>query len=93
MTAHRRKTCRTCKVEKPIGKFYQHPTYADGYMNDCKACKLEYQAANDALKVEHIRERQDANRCGDPLQKRLMLFPGLTVATKLRDRCYIGKLL
>lgn len=52
------KTCRTCKLEKPVRGFYRHPSYADGHMSDCKACKRAYSRENHILKRETILARK-----------------------------------
>jgi ribosomal protein L40E len=52
------KVCRTCKAEKPLRQFYRHPTYADGYMSDCKACRKAYAREMHWLKRESILARQ-----------------------------------
>lgn len=58
MNRLRRKTCRTCKVEKYLRQFYKHPTYADGYMNDCRDCKRAYSRDMHWLKRDQILVRQ-----------------------------------
>jgi hypothetical protein len=54
----RLKICRTCKVEKSMRQFYRHPTYADGHMSDCKACKRAYAAEMHWLKRETVLARK-----------------------------------
>lgn len=46
------KTCRTCKVAKALRQFYRHPSYADGHMSECKACKRAYSLEMYMLKRE-----------------------------------------
>lgn len=46
------KICRTCKVAKTLRQFYRHPSYADGRMSDCKACKKAYSREMHWLKRE-----------------------------------------
>lgn len=58
MTAHRKKTCRTCGEEKSLRNFYRHPSYADGHMNDCKECKKAYSREQHWLKRESILARK-----------------------------------
>ena len=55
MNDFRRKTCRTCGQTYVLRMFYKHPTYSDGYMNDCKPCKRAYQKANHEAKQEQVR--------------------------------------
>ena len=55
------KRCNKCGIVKPITEFYKCRGMADGYFNQCKACKKiyadEYQAKNiDALRAK-ARER------------------------------------
>lgn len=65
MSRLRWKTCRTCRIEKPLRQFYLHPNYADGHMNDCKDCKRAYSREMHWLKRDQIlakkRERYYAN--------------------------------
>ena len=44
------KTCKQCGKTKPLAMFYRDPKGADGYRTECKACKLENNAANKATK-------------------------------------------
>lgn len=44
MITLKRKCCRTCKITKPVSKFYLHPSKSkDGYDLHCKLCVLSYQ--------------------------------------------------
>ena len=39
---NRNKICIKCGVEKGISEFHKHKDYKDGYTNQCKECKKEY---------------------------------------------------
>lgn len=56
MTTYARKSCRQCGEVKALRGFYRHPSYADGHMNTCKACKIAEVAENRELKAEQYRE-------------------------------------
>jgi hypothetical protein len=53
-----KKTCKSCGVEKTIGRFYKHRSYRGGRMNICKFCHRANVAANRELKVEYYREKK-----------------------------------
>lgn len=36
-----RKTCNTCRTEKPLRSFYRYRRNKDGRLNQCKRCFLE----------------------------------------------------
>lgn len=36
------KTCKKCRVEKPLTDFYAHPAMADGHVSSCIDCTLLY---------------------------------------------------
>ena len=36
------KICSSCNSNKDYNEFYKSPSYKDGYMNQCKICKIEY---------------------------------------------------
>lgn len=55
-SADRRKQCRTCGEVKSVRNFYRHPTYADGYMNHCRKCRIKATTENVEAKREHYRE-------------------------------------
>ena len=60
MRTLRTKVCRTCGETKTVRGFYRHPTYADGYMSDCKVCKCKYQAEMHELKAEVFKAKKAA---------------------------------
>ena len=37
------KTCRTCKIEKPLSEYSNHKDYLDGKFHICKKCSYEAQ--------------------------------------------------
>jgi hypothetical protein len=71
-----KKTCRTCKIEKPILDYYQHKYMSDGHLNICKTCiksnveKLRTKKLKDPFWAEKEQERQrkkaERRRCQFP---------------------------
>lgn len=45
------KPCIECGRTLPLEEFYRHPMMADGHLNKCKACVIEYQRERYAKKV------------------------------------------
>lgn len=45
------KTCRTCQLPKSVTEFYRNDTMRDGFMSDCKRCKLADSAKRKALRA------------------------------------------
>jgi hypothetical protein len=49
------RTCRTCKVEKPILEYQAHKAYKDGVSTQCKICVSEYRKAIRTSNIERDR--------------------------------------
>lgn len=49
------RTCRTCKVVKPISEYQVHSSYKDGLSTQCKVCVSEYRKAIRAANIERDR--------------------------------------
>lgn len=80
MSAHQRKVCVACGVEKSLRGFYPEKEYADGHRNDCKECKEAAVRENYQLKRDIINERRRAKWAADPAQR---------VAQRERKRAWI----
>lgn len=61
------KICRTCKTEKSLQEFYNHPTYSDGLMIDCKECKRVY--AREMTRKKGLKGR------GKTIEERIIRLP------------------
>jgi len=64
------KVCICCGIEKELIDFYKHSQMADGHLNKCKACCIEYEKARriyDPVAVCTIEKRKArpnaTNRC------------------------------
>lgn len=49
------KQCKKCKKIKPLDNFYKHKGMADGHVNTCKECKINY------AKEYYIEKSKDEN--------------------------------
>lgn len=49
--------CRTCGKEKRLTEFYRHPHMANGFLLQCKACKLEATHERRMKDLDAARER------------------------------------
>lgn len=52
------KICIKCNIEKPYSEFHKRKISKDGYRNDCKLCKIEYDK-NYWEKNKEKRHKQD----------------------------------
>ena len=59
------KTCRECKIEKPLSEFYKHSSMLDGHLNKCIDCVKGRVLKHRELNLEKIRE-YDKERNNDP---------------------------
>lgn len=49
------RTCRTCKVIKPLSDYQAHSSYKDGLSTQCKVCVSAYRRAIRAANIERDR--------------------------------------
>lgn len=68
------KTCNRCGVSKPLGEFYRNHGTRDGYLNQCKTCKLEWEA-----------ERRKHPITGEAMRKRYRKFSKLPEQRWMHD--------
>jgi hypothetical protein len=66
VTAHRRKVCRACGLEKGIKCFYRDAGCVDGYKNRCTECSLAASREHYELKREVINEQRAEKWANDP---------------------------
>lgn len=50
------KICKDCNIVKPLTEFYKHKGMADGFLNNCKDCKIVYQSKYRVENIEEVRE-------------------------------------
>lgn len=71
MKIHRRKSCRTCHVEKCIRLFYKRPDSLDGHGGECKVCQNArnmanyYKSRSRRLKQQKARRQTEAFKVKD----------------------------
>jgi len=53
------KTCRICKVAKPLNDFQRRSESADGYRNDCRDCRAIYYSE---WRKKHLEEQRQISR-------------------------------
>ena len=51
------KRCNRCNTVKPLSEFYKCRGMADGYFNQCKACKKVYADAYQAKNIDELRAK------------------------------------
>jgi hypothetical protein len=49
------KTCRICKIEKPIKEFSMQIKNSDGRTHECRSCKKEHEDKKKAARIEHAK--------------------------------------
>tara|TARA_Y100000310_G_scaffold267837_1_gene280082 strand:- start:55 stop:705 length:651 start_codon:yes stop_codon:yes gene_type:complete len=50
------KTCKTCKIEKPVNMFYKNKNTPDGYQYSCSSCHREYRKKYNIVHCDKNRE-------------------------------------
>ncbi len=94
------KTCKQCKILKPLTEFYKHKFGKDGYLNKCKKCVSATVTANREKNIERIRAYDRARGCRQSLsyfQERRKRCPNqyrahTMVNNALRDNKLVKKL-
>jgi hypothetical protein len=64
-----KKVCRSCKIEKPISNFGKKIENKDGFRNECKTCRLEYEKKwilENPEKNKNIKKRHNKKISKDP---------------------------
>lgn len=77
-----KKRCNKCEIVKPITEFYKCRGMADGYLNQCKACKKVYADKYQSENIETLRKKA-RERMRHP--DRIKVASELTKAWKAAD--------
>jgi hypothetical protein len=56
------KTCSKCKIEKNFEEFVKHKSSKDGFFNQCKVCKKEYNIKNKEKISETVKKYYQLNK-------------------------------
>ncbi len=58
------KTCSKCKIEKPLGNFFQrHKDGITTYISQCRLCLQKYQEEHRIKEKEQLEKYKDCPKC------------------------------
>ncbi len=77
------KICRNCGIAKTLDEFYKHPAMPDGYLNQCKQCKISYAHVYRNMHIDAIRA-YDRYRGALPHRKEKRYQYAITHKDKIR---------
>lgn len=62
-----KRTCRTCKIEKPLTDFVRHVTATGGYEHTCKSCHNERRRAGPSPALIAARQSPISDSWANPV--------------------------